>query len=70
MTVTFVSHEECNARYDAAMDSVHRLLDRVKDITADRDEWKVQHENLLAIYRTQTAELAKLKGTAVETGST
>lgn len=49
MTVTFVSHEECNARYDSAMDSVHRLLDKVNELTADRDEWKTQHENLLSV---------------------
>lgn len=40
---------------------------RLSDVTADRDEWKQQHENLLAMYRTQGEELAKLRGSGQET---
>lgn len=61
MTVTFVSHEECNARFAECMQAVHKLQDRLDAIRADRDEWKAQHENLLAMYRAQSDELAALK---------
>ncbi|HSC55787.1 MAG TPA: hypothetical protein VLC51_01215, partial [Nitrospira sp.] len=40
-----------------------RLLQQIIDIGRDRDEWKRQHENLLAIYQ---AELQRKSGRADE----
>lgn len=50
---------------DVAIDAAMKAASRLSDMTRDRDEWKQQHENLLAMYRAQTIELAKLKGSAV-----
>lgn len=33
----------------------------VRDLIIDRDEWKTQHENLLAMYQTQTSDLVALR---------
>jgi hypothetical protein len=38
-----------------------KALPAINHILEDRDEWKQQHENLLAMYRRQTDELARLK---------
>jgi hypothetical protein len=61
--IVFVSHEECETRFAEAMESVHKLMDQLKEVKADRDEWKTQHENLLAMYRAQGDELARCKAT-------
>ena len=34
------------------------LLFKIVEICADRDEWKTQHENLLAIYRAELSRKA------------
>jgi hypothetical protein len=40
-----------------AHDAAHRkLVDRALEIARDRDEWKQQHENLLAMYRASEAD--------------
>lgn len=46
---------------DEVMPAVSKLLDKISELKRDRDEWEEQHENLLAIYRAQTAELAALR---------
>lgn len=44
-----------------ALDDVSGELDSLEDVTNDRDEWKTQHENLLAMYRTASDRLAALE---------
>lgn len=44
-----------------ATTALHRVLDELEGVKRDRDEWKQQHENLLAMYRAQGEELAALK---------
>jgi hypothetical protein len=64
MPVTIVSHEACEnlaAEYSSAL---HKTLDKLREMTRDRDEWMQQHENLLAMYRAQTQELAVLRAVA------
>jgi hypothetical protein len=39
--------------------TITSLTAEVEDAVADRDEWKQQHENLLAIYRAQTLEMLR-----------
>jgi N-dimethylarginine dimethylaminohydrolase len=38
-------------------------VERIRDLTRDRDEWREQHENLLAMYQAANAELALLRPT-------
>jgi hypothetical protein len=64
VTVIFYSHEECDARFAGAMKAVHKLIDRLAVLKSDRDEWKEQHEKLLAMYRAQSDELQALKASA------
>jgi hypothetical protein len=56
-----VSHEACEERAEALREVLYTTQDRLREVTKDRDEWKQQHENLLAIYRAQTEELAALR---------
>jgi hypothetical protein len=44
------------------------VLGKLNEMTRDRDEWKQQHENLLAIYRAQTEELARVRGQTSASG--
>jgi hypothetical protein len=46
-------------------DAVRKLNQKLANMTADRDEWKQQHDNLLSMYQ---AEIAK-RGAAQETGA-
>jgi hypothetical protein len=48
----------CNCRGIIAKkdEMIRMLILKLAEMTSDRDEWRDQHENLLAIYR---AELAK-----------
>lgn len=62
-------HIHIIAERDAAIDAAMKAASRLSDMTRDRDEWRQQHENLLAMYRAQTVELAKLKGSAVPQGA-
>lgn len=39
------------------------LLRKLQDVTRDRNEWRTQHENLLAMYQAANAELALLRNT-------
>lgn len=64
MPVTIVSHEACEARASALRDALFKIQDALRETARDRDEWKEQHENLLAMYRAQTAELANLRAGA------
>lgn len=34
------------------------LVVKLTEVTADRDEWRTQHENLLAMYRAEVAKNA------------
>jgi hypothetical protein len=43
-------------------DAVRKLAQRLSDVTADRDEWKRQHENLLAMYHAEVAKRGAAKG--------
>jgi len=63
--LTIVSHEDCEAHAAALRDALYLTQDRLVAVTRDRDEWKQQHENLLAIYRAQNEELAKLRALTV-----
>jgi len=46
---------------DEVMPAINKLLDSLADLKRDRDEWKAQHENLLAMYQAQTRELSQLR---------
>lgn len=39
------------------------LLKKLEDVTRDRNEWRTQHENLLAMYQGAIRELALLRNT-------
>lgn len=54
-------HEEACKERDQFGAAMVKVLGQLNDMTRDRDEWKQQHANLLAMYRAQTAELAKLR---------
>ena len=51
------------------VEALRKMSQKLAEITADRDEWKQQHENLLAMYQAQTAELAALKQPRMETAA-
>jgi hypothetical protein len=54
-----VSHEECEAKYDRAWQAFIACKKKLDEVTADRDEWKQQHENLLEVRRQDLAALAR-----------
>jgi hypothetical protein len=53
--------EKLYAERDQFADGMMKALGKADDIKADRDEWKTQHENLLAMYRTQSDQLAAMR---------
>lgn len=36
--------------------TIRMLLRKLEDVTADRNEWRSQHENLLAMYRGEVSK--------------
>lgn len=63
-------HAQVKRERDEASQALMALVDRFNEVTRDRDQWKAQHENLLAIYRAQTEELAKLRASTASEGQT
>jgi hypothetical protein len=55
-------HDALVERHQRRGSALLELANQLADMTRDRDEWKLQHENLLAIYRAQTEELAAQRG--------
>lgn len=43
------------------VEAVKAIWERWEDLARDRDEWKTQHENLLAMYQTAIATIHALK---------
>lgn len=43
------SHAQCEADYKKAWDAFCECRRQLEVMTRDRDEWKQQHENLLAV---------------------
>jgi hypothetical protein len=54
-------HDALAERHQRRGSALLELANQLTNMTRDRDEWKLQHENLLAIYRAQTEELAALR---------
>ena len=53
--------EDKNEHIESLRRAFYSEIKKLRDMTADRDEWRQQHENLLVIYESQTIEMAKLK---------
>lgn len=48
--------DEINAFEAESKKTLLAAVERIRDLTRDRDEWREQHENLLAMYRTAIAD--------------
>jgi hypothetical protein len=59
-------HERVIRERDDAIACAVKAADMWRETAKDRDEWKEQHENLLAIQRSLQAELFKLRRACIE----